>query len=262
MVHEYGKYLMRLLDNSELKFFSDVPSKLFRPFERKVKKLAPEFWATYAYNRDRSNVLFKYNGDARISADNISDIDYSQHKPEVENVRTFPAYEDKSWREIIDPIIDWILIENNCTPGGIVNKLLLSRIIPGGYIEPHWDEEPTQMISKRMHVVVTSNDKSEFTVNSKTWYLKPAQAFELNNMYDHSVYNGGDKDRVHFMIDYYHPDHIKEIFYGRMRRDPAECDISVNFNHNMTDAFNYYNTKRETRLQESNDTRVPLYIKQ
>ena len=252
---------MRIIDNSEVKFFNSCPSELFLPLQNKVLSLDPKFWATYAYNRDRSNVLFKYNGDATVNEDNLSSIDYTNHRPEVDNVRSFAAYDDQEWRDIIDPVIAWILQENECTPGGIVNKLLLSRVIPGGYIEPHWDEEPTQLVSKRMHVVVTSNDKSEFIVNGKTWYLEPAQAFELNNMYEHAVYNGGDADRVHFMIDYYHPDHIKEIFYGRRYRDPAESDIKINFVHNMTDALGYYDAKREAR-QLAGDSRIPLHLRQ
>lgn len=251
---------MRILDNSEVKFFNDCPTDLFDPLQQKVLTLDAKFWATYAYNRDRSNVLFKYNGDAKISEDNLSSIDYTNHQPEVDNVRTFSAYDDKEWRAIIDPIVDWILSENQCSPDGIINKLLLSRVIPGGYIEPHWDEEPTQLVSKRMHVVVTSNNRSEFIVNNKTWYLKPAQAFELNNMYEHAVYNGGSDDRVHLMVDYYHPDHIKELFYGRMHRDPAESDIQVSFVHNMKDALGYYDMKREAR-KLAGDSRIPLHLK-
>lgn len=253
---------MRLLDNSELKFFEDCPAELFDPLRQKVLDLSDGFWADFAYNRDRSNVLFLYNGDAKIHDDGSTSIDYGSHVPDPANVRTFAAWHDTSWRSLIEPIIAWICQQNQCSAGGVVNKLLLSRVIPGGYIEPHWDEEPTQAVSKRMHVVVTSNDRSEFTVNGKTWFLHPGQAFELNNMYDHSVHNGGSKDRVHLMIDYYHPDHIKELFYGRYARDHAESDIEVIFTNRLKDALGYYDQKRQARLQADENAVVPLHLRQ
>ena len=47
--------------------------------------------------------------------------------------------------------------------------------------------------------------KIEFIVDEELLTLKEGNIYEINNCVTHSVFKGGDADRIHFIIDYIPP---------------------------------------------------------
>lgn len=108
----------------------------------------------------------------------------------------------------------------------------------------HWDEEPTQLLSKRIHVVIQTNEESEFIVNNTVYKFTPGDVFELNNIMNHAVNNKGSTDRIHLIMDYYHPEHLYELLYGRVERDPDEAICKLVLANNKNIDYSEYPKKK------------------
>jgi hypothetical protein len=50
-----------------------------------------------------------------------------------------------------------------------------------------------------------TNQGVEFTVDEERVIMEEGKAYELNNLLPHSVYNGGEEDRIHLIFDYMAP---------------------------------------------------------
>jgi hypothetical protein len=94
------------------------------------------------------------------------------------------------------------LVGKYYTPGGMVLRVMLARLLPNCRIEPHWDKHPSFSIAHRIHVPLLTNPQVEFIVGTERITTRPHQAFELNNKMSHSVVNHGDTPRVHLIFDY------------------------------------------------------------
>lgn len=227
---------MRNIWNKEIINMGKLSAKLFDPLVEKVNSLTIDDYKKFSYNHTRYGIVFKFNQLVVLKEDRISLPQMKSDTLMTENTNTYPIYYE--WQHIIDPIVDKISADY-LTPGGFVNKLMISNIIPGGGMPTHWDEEPTQLLSKRIHVVITSNDQSEFVVNDTVYHFSPGTVFELNNMMTHSVSNRGTTDRVHLIIDYYHNSHLYELLYGRTERDPDEAICELTLSNNNVDYSEY-----------------------
>lgn len=89
-------------------------------------------------------------------------------------------------------------------PGCIAFQRMLSAVMPGHSIAPHRDEQGKQWLC-RVHVPLTSNDKSLFIVNGEPQHLKIGFAYRVNTEAEHAVTNDGDTPRIHFMFDVRRP---------------------------------------------------------
>lgn len=85
-------------------------------------------------------------------------------------------------------------------PGCIAWQRMLSVVMPGHEIAPHRDGQSRSWLC-RVHVPLTSNDKSAFIVNGKPHVLTPGFAYRVNTEAEHAVTNDGDTPRIHLMFD-------------------------------------------------------------
>ena len=70
-------------------------------------------------------------------------------------------------------------------------------------VMPHVDWLPFAAKFDRFHIPVLTNDDCIFTVGDESKNLKVGELWEINNdKHIHSVYNGGDTDRVHIIMDW------------------------------------------------------------
>jgi hypothetical protein len=232
---------MRNIWNNEIVDFGMLPQHLFDPLINKVSQTPLDDYKKFSYNFTRFGIVFKFNQTVVVKDDRISLPDMKGNTLMIDETNTFPVYDD--WKHLLDPVCNWI-IDTHLTPGGLINKLMLSNIIPSGGMQPHWDEEPTQLLSKRIHIVLTTNSKSEFVINEKNFYFVPGSIFELNNLMVHSVNNHGDTDRVHLIMDYYHEDHLYELLYGTRERDPDEAELKLLMANNKRVDYSQYPYKK------------------
>ena len=84
----------------------------------------------------------------------------------------------------------------SCSP----HEPMLSCVMPGHSIPPHVDHQAPYWLC-RVHVPLTSNDKSKFIVDGEHYHLEVGQAYRVNTEAEHSVENDGLAPRIHFMFD-------------------------------------------------------------
>jgi hypothetical protein len=78
----------------------------------------------------------------------------------------------------------------------------LLRLGAGARIKEHVDRDLGLADGElRIHVPVTTNDKMEFVVSERRLILQPGEAWYIDFSKPHRIYNGGDTDRVHLVID-------------------------------------------------------------
>lgn len=232
---------MRNIWNKEIVDIGKLPDDIFNPLVDKINTLTLEDYKKFSYNFTRYGIVFKFNQLVVLKDDRISLPEMKSEHLMVDDTNTYPVYYE--WQDIIDPVTNWIT-ENYLTPGGFINKLMISNIIPGGGMPIHWDEEPTQLLSKRIHVVIKTNDDSEFIVNNTVYKFSPGDVFELNNIMNHAVNNKGNTDRIHLIMDYYHADHLYELLYGRVTRDPDEAICTLVLANNKNIDYSEYPKKK------------------
>jgi len=97
------------------------------------------------------------------------------------------------------------IIDQNYPPGGRVLRAMAAKLIPGGSIKPHVDAHPSFSIGHRIHVPLKTNDDVQFIVDEERIVMEEGKAYELNNLLNHAVHNGGEEDRIHLIFDYMEP---------------------------------------------------------
>lgn len=79
----------------------------------------------------------------------------------------------------------------------------LALLGPGGSIPEHADYGPVLEITHRVHVPLETHPDVRFIVEGEAVKLEVGQAYELDNMRLHSVYNASPYRRIHLIVDHY-----------------------------------------------------------
>mgnify|MGYP006111225447 CR=1 FL=1 len=69
-------------------------------------------------------------------------------------------------------------------------------------IDTHTDKGISLLKNPRIHLVLQTNDDVIFKVDGESKNMKVGELWEINNSLEHSVYNDGNIDRIHMIIDY------------------------------------------------------------
>jgi hypothetical protein len=102
-----------------------------------------------------------------------------------------------------------------------LRSVRLMRLTPGSRIKEHTDLElSVEEGTARIHVPVVTNAEVEFYLNRSRIVLEAGSAWYLRLSDPHSVYNGGDSDRVHMVIDAIVDDWLRTSL-DRAAREPA-----------------------------------------
>lgn len=81
-------------------------------------------------------------------------------------------------------------------------RVLLVKLKKESKITPHVDTGDSLVLCKRTHIAVITNPNVIFTVGGESKNMKEGDIWEINNQSVHSVDNGSNDDRIHFIIDY------------------------------------------------------------
>jgi hypothetical protein len=82
-------------------------------------------------------------------------------------------------------------------------RCLLARLPPGGTIAPHVDRAPYFSKTLRVHVPVESHDRAWMICSRLAYLLKPGEAWALNNVALHGVWNAhATAERTHLICDF------------------------------------------------------------
>ena len=104
---------------------------------------------------------------------------------------------------------------------GYFVRATLVRLVPGGAIDPHTDNNFSLTHSHRVHVPALTNDRVLFSVGGEVINMKPGEVFEINNRRMHSVENRGDANRIHLILDFVLPG--EQCCCGRRRHPETRC---------------------------------------
>jgi hypothetical protein len=107
---------------------------------------------------------------------------------------------DPNWHwfgAVAKPVVDELMAY---FPGGEAYQLYVSAVLPGHSIAPHKDEQGHDWLC-RVHVPLTTNERSEFWVDNDCHHMEPGSAYRVNTLKVHAVINQGATPRIHFMFD-------------------------------------------------------------
>ena len=91
--------------------------------------------------------------------------------------------------------------------GERLGRVMITRLPPGGQIYPHEDigttplHYDTEPYYSRFHLVLQADDKSIFQCDQEYVQMKPGEVWWFDNSKTHAVYNDGQIDRIHLIID-------------------------------------------------------------
>jgi hypothetical protein len=122
-----------------------------------------------------------------------------RHSSEYSNdtIRNMPLY-DKYY-----PLIEPILEELKKYYDYEEYVAFFARLQPEAFVTPHGDGGPFLQHIHRLHVPITTNDKSKYVIEEETMHWEIGKMYEFDNMRMHEAYNHGDTDRVHLIINLY-----------------------------------------------------------
>ena len=82
-------------------------------------------------------------------------------------------------------------------------KAMLARLAASHGIDPHVDAEPSNPLVHKIHVPLQTNPRALLTIDGHALHLEVGHAWEVNNLVPHAAYNGGTRDRIHFIFEVY-----------------------------------------------------------
>ena len=127
-----------------------------------------------------------------------------------------PLWEDPSWRDLIDPIL-----ESCGVPRERIIRCLLASMPPRTVIPPHHDSGYWVPRSRRLHCAIKTNPDVVFLAGRTLDEMhriafKEGCVVELNNQAKHYVANLSDQYRTHLIFDYVDDEAEPELLPPRM----------------------------------------------
>jgi aspartyl/asparaginyl beta-hydroxylase (cupin superfamily) len=84
---------------------------------------------------------------------------------------------------------------------GVVGQALYIKLPAGKIIDPHEDGGDYLYHTCRHHIPIITNPGVGFFIDGETQHMKEGECWEINNNKTHAVFNKGETDRVHLLID-------------------------------------------------------------
>jgi hypothetical protein len=125
--------------------------------------------------------------------------------PEIESenqygaVNVFPQWAE--FRAVIEPLVEQA-IDPIRTESGVVNRIALVELLPGGKIDPHIDGQEMAALAHRVHIPLVSPPGVEYKIGGKKLKMQVGKAYDFNNRLQHSVRNKSKRGRVNILVDY------------------------------------------------------------
>ncbi|NVJ69035.1 MAG: aspartyl/asparaginyl beta-hydroxylase domain-containing protein [Alphaproteobacteria bacterium] len=164
-----------------------------KPLIDKVKSLDAEVWNSC----DLRQKAYDVHSDTKSIV-----LLFARGWPNV-RVEQYPGWPHLA-REAVPLMAD--IIKKHYTDGGSIIRAMVANLVKGGTISEHYDAAPSFKYGHRIHVPLQTNDKVRFLIEGKRHIMKVGEAYEINNLKDHAVYNEGDEDRYHLVFDYVPPE--------------------------------------------------------
>ena len=104
------------------------------------------------------------------------------------------------WRKWLEPVMD-CAAEVYGFRQPVFPKAMLARLEAGQRIDLHVDGGAASPLVHKVHVPLQTDPRAVLTVDGVGVHLAPGYAWEVNNLAAHGAFNGGDRDRIHFIFE-------------------------------------------------------------
>ena len=112
--------------------------------------------------------------------------------------RSYPGW--TIWRRTLLPTMAQAIapygFSEPCYP-----KAMLARLGAGHCIDRHVDGAGSNLHTHKIHVPLRTEPAAVLTVDGVDYHLREGQAYEVNNIVPHGAFNGGMRDRIHFIFE-------------------------------------------------------------
>lgn len=85
--------------------------------------------------------------------------------------------------------------------GERLGRCLITKLPPGGRIEPHEDGGSHAAYFERFHIVLQSQPGNAFRCGDETIGMRPGEVWWFDNAVEHEVINNSSDDRIHLIVD-------------------------------------------------------------
>ena len=82
-------------------------------------------------------------------------------------------------------------------------KAMLARLAAGRGIDLHVDAGASHPSVHKIHVPLRTDPRALLIVDDVAFHPEAGHAWEINNLKPHGAFNGGDRDRIHFIFEMY-----------------------------------------------------------
>lgn len=121
-----------------------------------------------------------------------SDLTYLQNDIQCYTYKAF-QYFPETYKAVLDI--------NRFVEGEQIGRVIVTRLKPGASITPHIDEGDAAEMYDRYHLVIQSDEGSEFHIEDQMVNMKEGQLYWVDNNKKHWVNNNGTVDRIHLIVD-------------------------------------------------------------
>ena len=95
-------------------------------------------------------------------------------------------------------------------------KAMLARLAAGRGIDRHVDAEAANPFVHKIHVPLRTDPRALLIVDDDALHVEAGHAWEINNLAPHGAFNGGNRDRIHFIFEVYEgalnsPQHFSNV---------------------------------------------------
>ena len=97
--------------------------------------------------------------------------------------------------------VDYIINDLENKINGKMVRFEIINMDPFSRIRSHKDRSDIGYLARRIHIPIITNDRGIFNVDGLPMHMKVGEAYEINNIKWHSVFNKSEYDRVHIIAD-------------------------------------------------------------
>lgn len=125
------------------------------------------------------------------------------------------------WRQWLQPLMDRVAAVYGYEEP-VFPKAMLARLEAGQRIDDHRDGDGSHPLVHKVHIPLQTEPEAVLSAGGVPVHLAPGHAWEVNNLAPHGAFNGGRRDRVHFIFELFEgrgfevneaagPHHLREI---------------------------------------------------
>lgn len=108
-----------------------------------------------------------------------------------------PKYIKQEHYDELVPILEQLLL---LFPGTIA-RIMYINLPSGKFVPMHQDGGWYLLNVRRFHIPIITNDSVIYSIAGEEKVMKEGECWEINNNNPHSVYNNGNTDRIHLVVD-------------------------------------------------------------